>query len=412
MKTEETEIPWCLEQAPKSVLGILNDYQNDSSRFVGGCVRNWVMNEETSIDFDIATKFEPQEATEILERAGIQVIQSGTSHGTITAVYEKKSFEVTTLRRDVVTDGRHAKVKFTDDWLEDARRRDFTFNALYYDGIQTIYDPIGQGLRDARIKRVKFIGDPNERLQEDYLRILRFFRLNAQFDLECYEEGLRACHKNREGLRKVSKERIWKEFRALLRRSVSPYNTLVKMYESGILELILPNIDQEKLFSKPIALHDCPTRKKPDELQKLMAVIRRSVMSVNETANLLRLSNAYRKRLIAWAKNNVNLEKGRSDEGWRQVVVRTTKEGFFDRVFSEVSSSSYGEWSELVETLSEWKMPVLPVNGTDMEKVGFVERQIGLILGELKEIWIESNFQYSTKQLMDIAEQRYQSMAI
>lgn len=412
MKTEEIEIPWCQEDAPRTVLGLLNDYETDSSRFVGGCVRNRLMNEDKSLDFDIATKFEPQEATEILERGGLQVIQTGVSHGTVTAICEKMSFEVTTLRRDVVTDGRHAKVKFTDDWTEDAKRRDFTFNALYYDGVRTVYDPTEQGIDDARKRRVIFIGDPNDRLREDYLRILRFFRLNAQFQLECYEEGLRACQKNRDGLRKVSRERVWKEFRILLRRSANPYQTLVRMYDTGVLELVLPHIDKEKLFSKPAALFESSIRTKPDVLQKIMAVIQRSEISAAETADTLRLSNVLRKRLTMWAKCEFDFEIGRSNEEWRKLVARTTKEGFFDLVFSFVPESRVGEWAKVMETIEAWNMPPLPVNGNDVAGVGFVEQGIGEVLRELREVWIESDFKYSKEQLIVIAERRFQSMAI
>ena len=412
MKTEEIEIPWCQEDAPRKVLGLLNDYEPDSSRFVGGCVRNSLMNEGRSLDFDIATKFEPQEATEILERGGLQVIQTGVSHGTVTAICEKTSFEITTLRRDVVTDGRHAKVKFTDDWIEDAKRRDFTFNALYYDGVRTVYDPTGQGIDDARKRRVIFIGDANDRLREDYLRILRFFRLNAQFQLECYEEGLRACRKNRDGLRLVSRERVWKEFRTLLRRSANPYQTLVKMYETGVLELVLPHIDKEKLFAKPAALFESSARKKPDELQKIMAVIQRSEVSASETADTLRLSNAHRKRLSIWAKCEFDFEIGRSNEEWRKLVARTTKEGFFDQVFSFVLESHVGEWEKVMEIVEEWDVPPLPVDGNDIAGVGFVERGIGEVLKELRGVWIESDFKYSKQQLIEIAEQRFKSMAI
>ncbi len=411
MKTEEIEIPWCQEDGPKKVLGILNSYEIDSSRFVGGCVRNYIMGENRSLDLDIATKFEPQKVTEILERAGLQVVQSGTSHGTVTVICDKESFEITTLRRDVVTDGRHAIVKFTDDWIEDAKRRDFTFNALYYDGVHTVYDPTAKGLDDARARKVIFIGEASERLREDYLRILRFFRLNAQFELECYEDGLRACQENRDGLRMVSKERIWKEFRALLRRSSSPYCTLLKMYDTGVLELILPQVDKRKLQSRPIALLECPTHKKPDELQKLMAMLERLEVTAEETAVSLRLSNAFRKRLIEWARSEVDIEKNRSIKGWQKLVTRITKEGFYDRVFGSATERDIGKWNNLIDAILNWTVPSLPVNGRDMADVGFVEREIGKILGELKEIWIESDFNCSSEQLIDIARQRYQSMA-
>ena len=412
MKTEEIDIPWRNNSAPQKVLGLLNDYENNSSRFVGGCVRNVLMGDGDFIDFDIATKFEPQKTTNILEQAGLKVIQSGASHGTVTALCENKSFEITTLRSDVETDGRHAKVNFTDDWVEDAQRRDFTCNALYFDGIQTVYDPTGQGINDARARKVKFIGDPNERLKEDYLRILRFFRLNAQFGIESDPEGLRACAKNREGLKRISKERIWKELRFLLRRSKRPFDSLKRMFESGVLSIVLPSADQDKLYSRPASLFDVWVNRQPDELQKLMAIIPRNEIAVKETIDGLRLANAYQKRLLAWARSELNVERIRTMEEWYRVVFRQSKETFFDVVGSSVSKEDVGDWEDLVDKIYKWRLPCFPIRGRDLVEIGFVDREIGEILRELEETWVQSDFQCTSKNLLDIARRRFKTMAI
>ncbi|MCB1559266.1 MAG: CCA tRNA nucleotidyltransferase, partial [Alphaproteobacteria bacterium] len=188
----------------------------DSVRFVGGCVRNALLGEVIG-DIDLATSLPPQNVTERLLKNGIKSIPTGIQHGTVTAVINGKSYEITTLRIDMDTDGRHASVTFSADWQEDAKRRDFTMNALYADMDGHVYDPLGSGISDLKQRKVKFVGDPYLRIKEDYLRILRFFRFHTQYGKgRINAKGYRACLDLKDGLKSLSKERVTQELSKIL----------------------------------------------------------------------------------------------------------------------------------------------------------------------------------------------------
>ncbi len=180
---------WLTEADTVAVLAALGT----GARVVGGAVRNHLMGEPVS-DIDIACVETPEASQALLEAKGIKVVPTGIQHGTITAVMPSRQYEITTLRVDVTTDGRHADVAFTSDWIEDAKRRDFTVNALYADADGTVHDPLGTGLDDLKARRIRFIGDAAARISEDYLRVLRFFRFQARYGKgEPDAEGLNAC---------------------------------------------------------------------------------------------------------------------------------------------------------------------------------------------------------------------------
>ncbi|HVK79548.1 MAG TPA: CCA tRNA nucleotidyltransferase, partial [Verrucomicrobiae bacterium] len=193
MTTAIPHASWLKAPETQALLAALEAARADGSRFVGGCVRNTLMGREVD-DIDIATQLQPDEVVAIAQKAGFAAHPTGIEHGTVTVVVKHKPFEVTTLRRDVSTDGRRATVAFTESWEEDSQRRDFRMNALYADASGTIHDPTGGGLDDARKGRVIFIGDAHQRLSEDYLRILRFFRFNAWYARGPIDpQGLQAC---------------------------------------------------------------------------------------------------------------------------------------------------------------------------------------------------------------------------
>lgn len=200
---------------------------------VGGCVRNTLLNKEVE-DIDIATPRPPSEVMRALEEGQIKVIPTGLDHGTVTAVINGNAYEITTLRQDEETDGRHATVSFTKSWIDDARRRDFTINTLLMDLNGNIYDPLGQGMDDIRKKAVRFVGDPEKRIQEDYLRILRFFRFSGVYGNGFDKSGLKACAKHAEGIDKLSKERITQEFFKII-ISDEPAQVLESMFAHNIL---------------------------------------------------------------------------------------------------------------------------------------------------------------------------------
>ena len=213
--------PWMQDDATQKVMHILNNAVGDSqdspqALFVGGSVRNWLLKQSVE-DIDIATKLVPKEVVEKLKAGNIKVIPTGIDHGTVTAVIEGKHFEITTLRHDVETDGRHAKVGFTQSWLEDAKRRDFTMNTLLADIEGNIYDPLGCGVEDAKAGHVVFVGDASVRIKEDYLRILRFFRFHAYYgrgDMDV--AALEACRGAADNISTLSRERITQELLKIL----------------------------------------------------------------------------------------------------------------------------------------------------------------------------------------------------
>ena len=226
--------PWMTEAATASVLGALGG----TARFVGGCVRDALLG-RAIVDIDIATPLLPEEVMRRLEAAGIKAVPTGLDHGTVTAVAPPRRFEVTTLRRDVETDGRHARVAFTDDWAADASRRDFTMNALFLDAEGRVFDPMG-GLPDLHAGRVRFVGDPATRIREDVLRILRFYRFQAHYGRGEADPPARAdCRALAPLLPSLSGERVAAELLKLL-AAPDPMPTLRLMAADGVLAMLLP----------------------------------------------------------------------------------------------------------------------------------------------------------------------------
>ncbi|MEM7460917.1 MAG: CCA tRNA nucleotidyltransferase, partial [Pseudomonadota bacterium] len=268
---------WLKAAATRQVIDALEAEQPDCARFVGGCVRNTIMGRPVD-DIDIATQLIPEITLAALERANIRAIPTGIEHGTVTAVIEGEPFEITSLRRDVETDGRRAVVAFTEDWTEDAQRRDFRLNALYAAPDGEIFDPVGGGYEDALAGQVIFIGDADQRLREDYLRILRFFRFNAWYGAGIDADGLAACQRQRDGLAKIARERIWKELKKLL-GAPRPRIAVEAMGESGVLDAVLSE------HQGAAALHDLElteqlTGVQPDPMLRLMALLPRTAPAV------------------------------------------------------------------------------------------------------------------------------------
>lgn len=240
-------------------------------RFVGGCVRNALLGEGAGpTDIDLAIDVGPEETTRLLNAARINAVPTGFAHGTVTAVLDKRGFEITSLRRDVETDGRRARVAYTDDWLEDAKRRDFTMNALYADLDGAVLDPTGEGLTDLANGDLRFIGRAEDRIREDYLRILRFFRFHAWFGRNAMDPaGLAACERLAGGIDSLAKERIGAEFRKLL-TARDPTQALAAMAETGVLRHVVPDARPETLI-KLIATETAEGLP-PDWLRRLAAL--------------------------------------------------------------------------------------------------------------------------------------------
>ena len=245
------DAPWLKHDAAQQVCRVLTDagYQ---AWFVGGCVRNTLLNEPVA-DLDLTTDAHPERVTQLAKAAGLRVVPTGIAHGTVTIVAQNIPFEVTTFRRDVATDGRRATVAYADNMADDARRRDFTMNALYAGPDGTLADPL-DGLPDLQARRIRFIEDPDRRIQEDYLRILRFFRFLAWYGDPAEgpdPEGLAACAANVEGLARLSRERVTSEMLKLL-AAPDPAPAVASMASTGALAQVLPGASAQVL---PVLIH-------------------------------------------------------------------------------------------------------------------------------------------------------------
>ncbi|WP_300395514.1 CCA tRNA nucleotidyltransferase [Henriciella sp.] len=384
---------WLNDPKTVAVIRALEQARPASARFVGGCVRNALMGMPVD-DIDIATQLSPEAVIRALEAAGIKAIPTGIEHGTITAVYQGQPFEITTLRRDVETDGRRAVVAFTEDWTEDAARRDFRLNALYAEPDGTIHDPIEGGLEDAAHGRVVFIGDADQRLREDYLRILRFFRFNAWYGAGIDEDGLAACARQKDGLKQIASERIWKELHKLL-AAPDPTEAVAAMKESGVLSILLP--EAETLDG----LHDLRVSEglsgvQPDPMLRLMGLIHRSANSVVAVSKRLRLSNAEANRLTMWAADNLPDVSTLNARQLRQALYWHGKQAVVDRALT-----SGRNVRDLLHATRAWRRPEFPIGGDDALAAGLKGPEIGQTLRALEEWWMAEDFQPDREALLE-----------
>ncbi len=391
---------WMNTPAVKKVLSALQAAKADSVRFVGGCVRNTIMDRPVD-DVDLATQLEPEAVIEALKVADIQVVPTGLKHGTVTAISAGKPFEITTLRKDVATDGRHAEVVFTTDWAEDSARRDFRFNAIYANPDNgELFDP-QDGIKDALEGQVVFVGDPDTRIREDYLRILRFFRFFAWYgEVRPDRESVKACARLKDGMEKLSVERVWKELKKLL-SAPDPSKALRWMRTAEVLQVVLPesiNVDRACAL---IALEK-ELGWEPDPLLRLMAMV--DARRWSKIATRLKLSNAEKNRLKAWHDaGEVNPDEDYMDVSRR--FYRKVVAGFVDA--AKIAMGTLHDERErrnvqdLMEFAQEWERPVFPVTAKDLMNEGYTEgRELGDLLWDLEDEWIASGFALSTSELI------------
>ncbi len=383
---------WLTTPPSLAVLTALEAAKPAGTRFVGGCVRNSVMGRPVD-DFDLATQLVPQETLAALAAASIRAIPTGIEHGTVTAVVDKVAFEITSLRRDVETDGRRAVVAFTQDWTEDAQRRDFRMNALYAAPDGTLFDPTGGGYDDALAGRVIFIGDGDQRLVEDYLRILRFFRFNAWYGAELDADGLAACARQVEGLGKIARERVWKEFRKFL-AAPDIGTVLGAMASSGVLDKVLPpHIGVDGVHDLRVSEQLAGVQ--PDPILRLMALIPRSAEAIEQTSETLRLSNADKARLTAWAADNLPELAGMTGRDLRAALYWHGEQAIVDRaMLSGVDAR------DILAAARSWRRPDFPINGDDALAAGYKGRDIGAALSRVGRSWVDSDFQLQRDALL------------
>ncbi|MZR30117.1 CCA tRNA nucleotidyltransferase [Sneathiella litorea] len=383
---------WWRWPETKAVINALRN-EGGSARFVGGCVRDALLGLATE-DIDIATDLLPGSVIQGLERANILALPTGLDHGTITAVLNKRHFEITTLRVDLVGHGRHADIAFTRDWERDAERRDFTINALYLDPEGELIDPVG-GLADLKMSHIRFIGNADDRIREDRLRVLRFFRFFARFgDDNPDQHALHACARAAGQLDTLSVERVQKELMLLL-DTQNPVAALDLMEETGVLEAIIGRKPDLSMLRLLLSL-EVPS----DALQRFAALLCVQMDDVLKLANKLRFSNNQKQRLAVMCAGDV--KENMSVQELREALYQLGKKGFEDQVMMLWAQIGAGKdlSSYLLEAAS-WQAPQLPVTGSDLLSHGIAEgAELGNLLRKMEVHWIASGFKSTKAELL------------
>jgi len=374
----------------------LNEIGKESKvRFVGGCVRKSLCGESVD-DIDLATSLEPHEVKKKLTKGNIKVIDTGISHGTVTAILNQKKFEITTLRKDVSTDGRHANVQFTLNWEQDAKRRDFTINAIYADIEGRIFDPLN-GIPDLRNGKIKFIGMPEERIQEDYLRILRYFRFFTQYSKTDYDSDIiRSIKININGLNKISNERIFDELKKILSLK-SVYNLFNNNQSKEIILNIFPELKYYERLNKISGL-DKKLKDKYDNYLTLALLVIDQSNNFEYFCHKYKTSNNIENRFKNISKNFENLKNKKfySEENIKKSIYFTSKNEVKDLLLFSTCINDKTETlnvEKLLDYVNNCEIPKFPISGDYLKKHGYETGQkLGKKLKLLKEKWIANNF--------------------
>ncbi|MCB2050338.1 MAG: CCA tRNA nucleotidyltransferase [Novosphingobium sp.] len=347
-------------------------------RYVGGAVRDTLLG-GTVNDIDCATVLIPADVIARLEAAGIRTIPTGIAHGTVTALLEGGNVEITTLRHDLETDGRRAEVAYSTDWREDAARRDFTINALYADPeTLELFDYFG-GLADLAARRVRFIGDADQRIKEDHLRILRYFRFQARFGAEPDAEAEQACTRLRETMKGLSRERVGWELLTLLALP-DPTETVQRMHELAIWQVVMPETCRKELQTlEHLVRFERDQEMPPKALRRLAAVLPPFPHIAEAAAARLRLSGKQRKHLSCLAARE---EADAHDP--RALAYREGLDCAIDRLLLG---------GHPVDTLRDWRAPDLPIKGRDIIAAGIeAGPQVARVLRSIEDAWIAEHF--------------------
>ena len=386
--------PWMTAAPTAAVIAALEAAGGSGcARFVGGGVRDAALGRAIA-DIDIATPLVPAAVVAALHAAGLGAVPTGIEHGTVTAIADHRPFEITTLRRDVETDGRRAVVAFTTDWAEDAARRDFRLNALYLDPQGRLYDPVGGGVEDAQAGRIVFVGDAETRIREDYLRVLRFFRFTAWYGRgEPDAAALAACAKLKDGVTGLSGERLSKELLKLL-AAPDPRLAIGLMARTGVLAKVLPYPLRLERFEAMVALDGDPGL-------RLSALAPDDAEAVGAVAIRLRLSNSLRDRLAAAVPG---VELGMTDAQARAAIYREGAAVFRDRVLKRWAEAPAEETDarRLLALAASWAPPKFPVRGADLVKLGVGRGpEVGRRLAEAEAWWIAGDFTADRAALLE-----------
>jgi len=399
------DAPWLTSGPTARVLALLNA-DGEEARVVGGAVRNALLQLPPG-DIDIATTAVPEEVVRRAAAARIKSVPTGIAHGTVTLVADGQPFEVTTLREDVETFGRKATVAFGRDWVRDAERRDFTINGLSVDAASVVHDHVG-GLADLAQRRVRFIGDPDRRIAEDYLRILRFFRFSAAYGVgDLDRDGYLACIRGRAGLSQLSAERIGMEMRKLL-VAANALDAVVAMRDGGLLLPILIGVAYPATLAAMIEIERLRGLK-PDAMLRLGALAVAVTEDARRVGARLRLSNSEIKMLDSMGHRWWRLA-GMDEATAQKRLYRLGEARFHDRVMLAWARAGLGAdptyWQQLIALPDRWPIPVFPLRASDFIARGFSEGPaLGHLLSLAEDAWLAAGFPNDSDALDAIADQ-------
>jgi len=399
------QIPWLFMGPLVRLLAVL-DANSEETRVVGGAVRNTILGLKVD-EIDLATTALPDEVVRRATAAGFDPVPTGIEHGTVTVVVDGKPFEVTTLREDVEAFGRHAKVRFGRDWKKDAERRDFTINAIFLMREGTIVDFVG-GLDDLKARRVRYIGDPETRIREDYLRVLRFFRFHAAYgEGQLDHGGLVACIRAREELAVLSRERVRTELLKLLaaKRAVP---TLAVMAETGILGSVLGGIPLLASYSNLVKT-ELAVGTAPDIVRHLGALGVLIVEDADRLRERLRLTNAEHQKLRSIGDRWWQISPQWGEQAAKALLYRVGAQNFRDRALiafaRSQASASDRPWRELITLPERWTAPKFPLAAKDFMERGIKQGPaMGAALTRAEETWISAGFPSDAESLKEIAD--------
>ena len=405
MSRELPDAAWLTAGPLAQLLGVL-DHAGEEARVVGGAVRDAMFGQRPE-EVDIATTAVPDCVMDRARIAGFRAVPTGIDHGTVTVIVDGKPFEVTTLRSDVETYGRKARVAFGRDWKIDAERRDFTMNALSVDRKGEIFDYVG-GLADIDARRVRFIGDPRKRIAEDFLRILRFFRFHATYGNGAPDPaGLAACIASRDGLGHLSRERIRMETLKLLRAEhATP--TLAVMAEAGLLEMVLGGVPLLASFE-----NTCKVEKaagvEGDPVRRLGALAVTVVEDAERLWQRLRLTNSEHGRLVSIGEGWSRISPAQGETAARELIYRLGSDRYVDRVLIAWARSPAGvadtPWKDLATLPTRWSAPKFPLKSKDFAKRGVDKGpRMGAALTAAEEAWIAAGFPDDKAALAALAD--------
>lgn len=376
------------------------DKYNDNLRIVGGAVRNFLLNKDIN-DFDLSTTFSSQETIKILKDNNIKAIPTGIKFGTITAIINNKTFEITSTREDIKTDGRHAEVKFTKSFEIDSNRRDFTFNALYLDFNNNLFD-YHNGIEDLKKGKVKFIGNAEKRIQEDYLRILRFFRFFCYYGIFLDNDGLKYSIKYKDKLNLISGERIKTEMFKILTSNYS-VDTLNKMHLSGILEIIT-NIKKFDFLNLQYLYSIKQFINTEISAELALSLLLNNIDELNILKDKWKLSKKENTKIF-------NLLQHKNDNLYNEKNIKELlfiydknfiKELIVFNAILKCKINPQNYINNLLIYLSKTDIPIFPINGNDLENIGIKNKKdYGKILLDLKNKFIKNDFKLTKEELLN-----------